>query len=73
LSLTPFQKFAILALAGLLTGVNLFWADIQPDLLALGLDENVFSIASKALRYTAAGATGVLTLLGLSAPTTPKP
>lgn len=66
---TPAQKFILLSLAGALTGLGLFWADIQPEVLALGLDENVSSILTKALRYAAAAGAGLLTLLGTQAPT----
>jgi len=69
MSLTPLQKFLLLVAAGLIAGFNLFWVDIESDMLALGLNEHVFNIVEKLLKVLSSGAVALLALLGLRAPT----
>lgn len=73
MTLTPLQKFLLLVTAGVIAGLNLFWVDIQSDVLALGLNEHVFNIGEKALRLLSSGAVGLLALLGIRAPTKEDP
>lgn len=69
MTLTPLQKFVLMLSAGVVAGLNLFWADIETEVLALGLNEHIFNIVEKALRLLSSGAVGLLALLGLRSPT----
>ena len=73
MTLTPTQKFLVIALAGSINLALLVWTGIKVDVLALGLDDHVFNIGLTLLTTLNLGATSLLIYLGLKAPTTEPP
>lgn len=69
MTLTPFQKFLVFVVAGIVTGAQLVWTGIKIDALALGLNENAYNIGQTILTIATTGTAGLLALLGLKAPT----
>lgn len=69
MTLTPLQKFAIIAFAFTVNLTLLAWTGIKIDVLSLGMREEVFNIGLTLLTIANAGAGALLAYLGLRAPT----
>lgn len=69
MTLSPMQKFLIIAAAGIVEGALLIWTGIKIDVLALGLNDHVYNIGTVILTIVNGGAIGLLVMLGLRAPT----
>lgn len=72
MTLTPLQKFLIIAFAFTVNVALLVWTGIKIDVLALGMREEVFNIGLTLLTTVNAGAGALLVYLGLKAPTIEK-
>lgn len=70
MTLTPLQKFLVIAAAGTVNMALLVWTGIKIDVLALGMKAEVFNIGLTVLTILNTGAVALLTYLGLKAPTT---
>lgn len=69
MTLTPTQKFLVIALAGTINLLMLIWTGVKIDVLALGLNDHVFNIGQTVLTVLNLGSTSLLVYLGLKAPT----
>lgn len=70
MTLTPALKFAVIATAFVIQMSLLVWTGIKIDVLALGMRAEAFNIGLTVLTILNTGAVGLLTYLGLKAPTT---
>ena len=70
--LTSRQKFLLITSAILIGAFGLIWTGIKVDVLALGMNEHVFNIGQTVSTVLNTTIIGVLTYLGLKAPTAPK-
>lgn len=71
--LTPLQKFILIACAIVIGAFGLIWTGIKIDVLALGLNEHVFNIGQTISTVLNTTMIGILTYLGLKAPTSTPP
>jgi hypothetical protein len=67
--LSPTLKFTLIAAAFTIQLCLLAWTGIKIDVLALGMRDEVFNIGLTLLTILNAGAFGLLSYLGLKAPT----